>query len=123
MYAQNAPDLPQVLLQLVVRNSDGILVSYVETNQITGIDPQVLNQFLQTIDNKSIMTIDGKKYEVIHWQGRTERMVKSHAMTGFVLYVPVGNSYQTALEVLHNSYQVEDGDTIAVYWTVVRPAG
>lgn len=119
-YAMDAKVLPDVLLQLVLRDSQGRLVAYIQTNQIVAIDPTILDGYLNNMQNRKTIIQDGKPYEVIQWQGRTETIDKSHAMTLFVLYAPVGGAYQTALEVLHNSYQASPGDTVTVYWSVTR---
>ena len=120
-YAWDAKELPDIMLRLILRDSEGRLVTYIQANQIVAIDPTILDGYLDNIQNKKTITRDGKSYELIQWQGRTEIIDKTHAMTLFVLYAPVNGSWQTALEVLHNSYQVNSGDTVTVYWTVTRP--
>ena len=50
-YSQNTPDeknieLPEVLLQIVLRDSSGGLVAYIETDQFISISPLELNRFL-----------------------------------------------------------------------------
>jgi hypothetical protein len=119
-YVQDTTGLPYALLQLIIRDSEGRLVSYIEANQIVAIDSTVLDEYLDDVPDKKIITKDNTSYEIIQWQGKTEIINKKHAMTLFVLYVPVNNSYQTALELLHNSYQVEPNDTVEVYWTITR---
>ena len=122
LYGLDLPkELPQVTLQLVLRDSDGHLVAYVIADQIVAIDPTVLDRYLDNKQNRKITDIDGKSYEIIWWQGKTEKIEKTHAMTTFVLHAPVGQTYQTALEILHDSYQVSPGDTVTVYWSVSRP--
>lgn len=122
LYGENLPkELPSVILQLVLRDSDGHLVAYVIADQIVAIDPTVLDKYLDNKQNRKITDKDGKPHETIQWQGRTEKIDKAHAMTTFVLYAPVDQTYQTALEMLHDSYQVSPGDTVTVYWSVVRP--
>jgi hypothetical protein len=121
MFDSLPSDLPDVMLQLIVRDSEGRLITYVQADQIIGIDPTVLDQYLDDRQNKKIITLDGKSHELVQWQGRTETIDKTHAMTVFTLYGLVDDTYQIALEILHNSYQVNPGDTVTVYWNVLRP--
>lgn len=121
MYAQDVPQLPQVMLHLILRDSEGNLIAYIQADQIVAIDPITLDGYLDAIPNKKAITNDGRSHQIVQWQGRTETVNQSHAMTVFTLYAPVNGSYLTALEILHNSYQVNPGDTITVYWTVIRP--
>lgn len=108
-----------VLLQLQIRNSEGKLVSYVEGTKIITIQPELLNEFLDKKPNKIIIE-DAKKYELIQWKGQTERFDKVHAMTIFNLWVQKDGTWISPLGVIHNSYQVEPGDTATVYWTIIR---
>lgn len=121
MYAQDVPQLPQVMLHLILRDSEKNLVAYIQADQIVAIDPTILDGYLDAIPNKKAITNDGRSHQIVQWQGRTETINQAHAMTLFTLYAPVNGSYPTALEVLHNSYQVNPGDTVTVYWTVIRP--
>lgn len=121
LYDNTLPkELPKVMLHLILRDSEGRLVTYIQADKIVAIDPIVLDGYLDAIQTKKTITRDGKSYEIVQWQGRTETLDKTHAMTLFVLYAPVNNTYQTALEILHDSYQVNPGDTVTVYWSVTR---
>ncbi len=113
---------PKVLLQLILRNSDGGLVAYIEGKQITTIKQKWLNPYLDEKPDKKIIIEDGKKLEVIQWQGKTETFKRVHAIAMFVLKVPDEDKWRDALLVNHGAYQVEPGDKISVYWTIIRPA-
>ncbi len=81
-----------------------------------------LNEFLDKQGPKKFFIKDGKAFEIIQWQGRTENFSKQHAWSQFNLWVTLQSEPQTVLVVRHNSYQSQPGDTIAVYWTIIRPA-
>jgi len=119
--AQQDENLPQVLLQLQIRNSEGQLVSYVGGTKIVTIHYNLLNEFLDEKPNKRTIVKEGKNYELIQWQARTEGFNKVHAMTIFSLWIQKDGRWVTPLEIIHNSYQVEPGDTLAIYWTIMRP--
>jgi len=113
---------PKVLLQLILRNSDGDLVAYIEGKQINTIKQKWLNPYLDEKPDKKIIIEDGKKLEVIQWQGRTETFKRVHVMAMFVLKVPDEDKWRDALLVNHEAYQIEPDDKISVYWTIIRPA-
>ena len=119
--AQKSQDLPKVLLQLQIRNSDGQLVAYVEGTKIVTIQKRLLNEYLDTLPNKRSVIQEEKRYELFQWQGPTEGFDSTHAMTMFLLNIQINDQWISPLLIIHNSYQVEAGDTVTVFWTVMRP--
>ncbi len=113
---------PQVMLQLELRDSDGNFLTYIEAKQIIAFYPLELNEFLDNQNNKEFLIKDGKAYEKIQWQARTEKFNKQHAWSQFDLWVPGENEFKRVLTVRHNSYQTQPDDTVTVYWTIIRPA-
>ncbi|QLH09283.1 hypothetical protein [Candidatus Nitrosotenuis sp. DW1] len=115
-------NMPQVLLQLQHRDSDGNLVSYVEGKKIVFLNPDKLDEFLDTLPNKKIIQRDGKRFELFQWMGPSEKSDKTHSYSGYNLRVlPVDGQYQTVMMVLYDAYQTAPGDTTTVRWTVMRP--
>jgi len=113
--------LPKVMLQLELRDSDGNFITYIEAEQIIAIYLLELNDFLDNQNNKEYLIEDNKAYEKIQWQGRTEKFTKQHAWSQFNLWSFVQDESIPVLTVRHNSYQSQPGDTVKVYWTIVRP--
>ena len=113
--------VPEVMLQFVIRDSDGNLLTYIEAKQIIVIYPLELKEFLDK-QPKKLFIKDDKAFEIIQWQGRTENFNKQHAWSQFNLWVTLQAEPEIVLVVRHNSYQTQPGDTIAVYWTIIRPA-
>ena len=114
--------VPEVMLQLELRDSDGNLITYIEAEQIIGINLLEFNEFLDNQKYKKFLIKDGKAYEIIQWQGQTEKFDKKHAYSQFDLWKPEENEFKSVLTVRHNSYQTQPGDTVTVYWTIIRPA-
>ena len=114
--------VPQVTLQLELRDLDGNFLTYIETEQIIVIYPSELNKFLDNQNHKEILIDDDNTYELIQWQGQTEKFDKKHAYSQFSLWIPEQNLFQEVLVLRHNSYQTQPGDTLTVYWTIIRPA-
>jgi len=114
--------VPEVLLQLELRDSDGNLITYIEAEQIIGINLLEFNEFLDNQKYKKFLIKDGKAYEAIQWQGPTEIFSRKHAFSGFDLWIPDQNGFKHVMTMRHNSYQTQLGDILTVYWTVIRPA-
>ena len=113
--------VPEVMLQLELRDSDGNFLTYIEAKQIIVIYPLELNEFLDKQNYKEFLIKDDKPYELIQWQGRTETFNKQHAWSQFDLWAPGENEFKRVLTVRHNTYQTQPGDTVTVYWTIIRP--
>jgi len=113
--------VPEVMLQLELRDSDGNFLTYIEAEQIIVIYPLELNEFLDKQNYKEFLIKDEKAYEVIQWQGKTEKFNKQHAYSQFILWAYDENEFEKVLVVRHNSYQTQPGDTLTVYWTIIRP--
>ena len=115
--------LPQVLLQIEVRDSNGSLIAYIEADQIIGISPLELNRFLDNLNNtrKEFLIKDDKKYESQQWEINTETFVEELAYSGTRLLDLYQNEYVTLLIVRHDSFQTQPGDTLRIFWTVIRP--
>ena len=119
---QNVENLPKVLLQIQLRNSDDQLVAYVEGTKIMRINEKVLNEHLDSLGSSRIITIEDKNYELFQWQGRTETFARTHSISMYALKVlPIDGQHQNALLINYEAYQVEPGDKILIYWTIMRP--
>jgi len=77
--------VPEVMLQLELRDSDGNFLTYIEAKQIIVIYPLKLNEFLDKQNHKEFLIKDDKTYEIIQWQGKTEKFGKQHAYSQFIL--------------------------------------
>jgi len=112
---------PEVLLQIQLRNSDDKLVAYVEGTKILRINSALLNKHLDSLPSKKIISMDDKNYELFQWQGRTETFTRTHSIAMYALKVPIDGENRNALTINHEAYQVELGDKISIYWTIMRP--
>ncbi len=121
--ATEITNLPEILLQLEQRDSNGNLLAYIESEHITGIAPLELNRFLDNLNNtsKEFFIKDDIKYEKQQWEKATETFNKRHAWSAFQLLDIYQNEFVSLLVVRHDSFQSEPGDSIRVFWTVIRP--
>jgi len=124
MQPDEVTELPEVMVQLVVRDSNGYLLAYMESDQIIGLDPLELNRFLdnQTETHKEFLIKDGKKYESQQWEITNNVFDQRLAYSITRLLDAYENEFIPLLTVRHDSYQTQPGDIVRMFWTVIRPA-
>ena len=109
------PSIPEVRLQIVIRNSEGMLVNYIEPSIFYFTNVYLLHQHLNEKEDKTIITIDGKNYEQIkfeyHYIDRADGQRASYSLweDGF-----------SVLTSRFNGYLSEPGDTMDAIWTITR---
>ncbi len=115
--------LPEVLLQLELRDSNGSLLTYIETQHIIGISPLELNRYLdkQTETDKEFFIKDDKKYESQQWEIKEDKFNQKLAYSTTRLIDIYQNDLVPLMIVLHDSFQTEPGDVLRIFWTVIRP--
>ena len=108
------PSLPEVSLQLVLRNSEGQLVAYVEPTLKYLRNIWLIHEYLDTVNDRTIITKDGKNYEQIQF-GRTE--------TGFSGQITAYSLWYKGFEVLtftHDGYLAQVSDVLTASWKITR---
>ncbi len=103
-------------LQIQLRDSDGKLVAYYEPARMWVVDSKLIHEFLDTKENKSIISKDGRNFEVIMWE-------QSESYRGGELETAFGFSKDgnLALVDFSDGFFAEPGDTSSQFWTIVRP--
>jgi len=110
------PSLVEISLQIQLRDSDGLLVAYYEPTRIWILDIALVHEYLDTIENKSIISKDGKNFEVITWeQSESYRGVELETAFGFF------KDGDIVVIAYSDGYLTEPGDTTSKFWKVVRP--
>jgi len=115
MAPREDPSLPVIHLQLVLRNSEGQLVSYVETDFVYIRNLYLTHEFLDSIDNKSTVIRDGKTYEQIQFQ-KTEYFNSVGQKTAYQLFY----KNMAVLLLMHDAYIASPGDELTISWKIVR---
>ena len=123
-YAQTPQNNLAIQVQIKVENSDGALVSYLETNKVIVTDYASLNALLDTdapILHKKIVTLGDQKYELIK---ATDVLVHSSPTIVSENFISATSGGKTQLLALadHDGYPVVKGDKVTTYWTILRPA-
>jgi len=112
-----------IFVQTTIRNSDGQLVTYLESSKFTDLNLELIGPFLDfeaSGGNDPIVTINGEEYQVI-------RRVQSKTFTSedLVASTILSDSLDGKLTMLarfaHDGYPVSQGDTLESMWTFIRP--
>ena len=116
--------LPEVVFQSELRDSNGGLVAYIETDQIIGYAPLELKRWLdaQNQTRKEFFIKDDKKYELQQWEVKGDVYTQKLACAATRLLDLYQNEIATLVQMRHDSYQTQPGDTIRQFWTAIRPA-
>ena len=112
-----------IFVQTTIRNSDGQLVTYLESSKFTDLNLEKLGPFLDfevSRGNDPIITIDGTEYQVIR---RVQS--KTFASEDLVASTILSDNQEGKLTMLarfaHDGYPVTQGDTLESMWTFIRP--
>jgi len=123
-YAQTPQNNLAIHVQIKVENSDGALVSYLETDKVIITDYANLNALLDTnmpILHKKIISVGDQKYELIK---ATDVLVHSSPTIVSENFISeMDNNSRDILALAdHDGYPVVKGDKVTTYWTMLRPA-
>jgi len=115
--------LPEVLLQIEVRDSNGSLIAYIETERVAEISTLALNNYLdiQNQTLKEFLIKDDKKYELHQWETVSETRDEKLAYSSSMLLTRIQNELVLLLSMSYDSYQTQPGDTVRNFWTIIRP--
>jgi len=110
------PSFVEISLQIQLRDSDGQLVAYYEPTRIWVPNSKLAHEYLDTKENKSIISKDGRNLEVITWE-------ESKSYRGGELYTAFGffKDGKPAVVDFVDGFITEPGDTSSQFWKVVRP--
>ena len=110
------PSLPYISLQITVRNSDGMLVTYNEPQVFWLRNVDFIHQFLDEQEKKTIIYIDGKKHEQIEFEYKQYFRNSGDQLSMWIIWWE-GNGIMHA-EI--NGYITEVGDTMTATWKIIR---
>lgn len=109
------PSLPQVSLQLQLRNSEGQLVTYLEPTVMHIPNIAMVHEFLDTIKDKKIIEKNGEKFELIQYDSKvffsTTKQIATYAMVHKKTHV---------LLFRHDGYIATPGDILDISWKIIR---
>jgi len=114
--ATEDPTLPEISLQLQVRNSDGALVAYIEPTVFYLRSVSHIHEFLDAEENKTIIIKDGKTYEQIEFEYEHFSETGEQQISAYFLTWKGG----TPLVSFYNGYLSDAGDTLTASWKIIR---
>ena len=112
-----------ILVQTTVRNSDGHLVTYLESSKFTDLNLELLGPFLDLEANAAsdkIVTINEKEYQVIR-RVHTQVFPSEDFVASTNLSDNQGGEITLLARFAHDGYSVSSGDTLESMWTFIRP--
>jgi len=109
--------LPEVSLQLILRNSDGQLVTYVEPTNMYIVNISDTHVFLDQLEDSERKNIikDGKNLEIIKFVETGTFSDSGH----YASYGIVFDDYQPLL-FRHDGYLTHPGDVFTASWKIIR---
>lgn len=109
----------ELFLQIQIRDSDGLLVAYIEGKpRIFDLDR--FEQWLESQSVKNIIVKNGKTYEVLRTSYESS-FSETNTKGGYFVKLPVDGGYvDYVMHMDHGSYHVKPGDTIKAYLTLIR---
>jgi len=110
----------KVYLQIQVRTSEGKLVAYIEPTVQFVYHPELLDKYLDKKPNKSIVTIDGKRFEKIQFED-IGAYAKSFTLAQYIMLDLDSRQPFPILTLIHNGCPVVPGDNYLAFWTILRP--
>jgi len=111
------PSLPEITMQLAVWDSNGNLVTYIEPTLFFIQNLYLTHEFLDTIENRQIITKDEINYELIQLE-RTDYY--SQGLEGQITAYCLYHEDECVLLFSHDGYFIEPGDSLEIAWKFLR---
>jgi hypothetical protein len=113
-----------IFVQTTVRNSDGQLITYLESSKFTDLNLELLGPFLDfesSRGNDPIVTINEEEYQVIR-RVQSKTFPSEDLVASTILSDTVDGKLTMLARFAHDGYPVSPGDTLESMWTFIRPA-
>ena len=117
-----SPELYYVLIQITLRDSNGTLIAYLQTDNVTEVNVPLLNQMLDNMyssDQDSLIKVDDQYMQII--SRTTEiRTDESNLLASVQLVNRSEDGVETAIRFSHDGIRLEPDERVSVIWTFVR---
>jgi len=121
-YTSTLNDKIFVFVQTTLRNSDGQLITYLESNKFTHLNLQEINSLLDfetSSGTDPIITIAGKDYQLIRRE-RTLTFDSNNVIGTTSLSANIDGKTKLLALFAHDGYPVVAGDELTSIWTFLR---
>ena len=112
-----------IFVQTTIRNSDGQLVTYLESSKFTDLNLEKLGPFLDfeaSRGNDPKIIIDGTEYQVIR-RVQSKIFDRDDLVASTILSDNMDGKITMLARFAHDGYPVTSGDTLESMWTFIRP--
>ncbi len=113
-----------IFVQTTIRNSDGQLVTYLESSKFTNLNLKLLGPFLDfetARANDPVVTINGEEFQVIR-RVQSKTFPSEDLVASTILSDTIDGKLTMLARFAHDGYPVSSGDTLESMWTFIRPA-
>ena len=111
-----------IFVQVTVRNSDGDLVTYMESNKLFGVDKKIINDSFDHFSSDTkipIFELNDTKFQVLIIQTTTE--FDSNTMYANAYYdVTIDEQTYSAARFNFDAFLTSPGDEATAVWTIAR---
>jgi len=111
-----------IFVQVTVRNSDGDLVTYMESNKLFGVDKKIINDSFDHFSSDTkipIFELNDTKFQVLIIQTTTE--FDSDTMYANAYYdVIIDEQTYSAARFNFDAFLTSPGDEATAVWTIAR---
>jgi len=118
----NPDDIFFIFIQVTLRDSDGHLVTYMESNKLVNVDKKIINDSLDHLSSYieiPIFELNDTKFQVFIIETTTE--FDSNTMYANAFYdVTVNEQTYSAAKFQFDSFLTSPGDESTVVWTIAR---
>ena len=118
----NPDDIFFIFIQVTLRDSDGHLVTYMESNKLVNVDKKIINDSLDYLSSYMeipIFELNDTKFQVFIIETTTE--FDSNTMYANAFYdVTVNEQTYPAAKFQFDSFLTSPGDESTVVWTIAR---
>ena len=111
-----------IYAQVVVHDSSGNLISYLETLRVTIFDPLTFNNLVDQNMNmfeRSVINMGGQNVEILKVNDSIVHTSPTIVSQDLVT-MNSANSTKVLVAADHDGYPVIAGDKVTTYWTIVR---
>ena len=118
----NPDDIFFIFIQVTLRDSDGHLVTYMESNKLVNVDKKIINDSLDHLSSYieiPIFELNDTKFQVFIIETTTE--FDSNTMYANAFYdVTIDEQTYSAAKFQFDSFLTSPGDESTVVWTIAR---
>jgi hypothetical protein len=124
-YAQSSQGIVSITAQIVIQDSSGNLVSYLESERASVSNLWLLNEVIDKnpdVFSKTLVTNGGgQNFDLIK---ATDTITHTSAtiVSSDLISTQVGKDTIILVTAFHDGYPVVAGDKVTTYWTILRTA-